>query len=106
MWEVPRLKFCLSTGRSLSVKRVYLRDRAKRPQRMSIHQTLWFFLTPCLLLHQPLAINTPANTEEKCNDSEPADIQMEYSSDQLYTPRIGALKKNDVFEIRCVGFVP
>jgi hypothetical protein len=75
----------------------------KRPPRMSIHQSLWYLLTPCL--HQPLAINTPANTEVKCNDTEPADIQMKYSSDQLYTPKIGTLKKCHVRTQVSIGFV-
>jgi hypothetical protein len=42
-------------------------------------------------------VKTPDNTEEDCDDPEPVDegdIQMEYSSDQLYDPSIGAVTKN------------
>jgi hypothetical protein len=41
-------------------------------------------------------MKTPDNTQEDPDDSEPADeedIQMEYYSDQLYNPNIGAVTK-------------
>ena len=85
---------------------------------MSIHQPLWYLPTPCLLPHQLITICTPAITEEKHDDTEPADgdtqmkhddtepadgdTQMKYSSDQLYTSKIGALTKNDMYELRSV----
>ena len=43
------------------------------------------------------AIRTPKNTEEDSDDSEPADkgdIQIEYSSEQLYSLTRGAITKN------------
>jgi hypothetical protein len=42
-------------------------------------------------------VKTPKNTAEDPDDPEPADegdIQMEYSSDWLYRPNIGAVIKN------------
>jgi hypothetical protein len=39
----------------------------------------------------------PDNTEQETDDPEPADegdIQMQYSSDKLYSPSIGAVTKN------------
>jgi hypothetical protein len=42
-------------------------------------------------------MKTPENTEEDPNGLEPAhegNIQMEYSSDWLYGPSVGALTKN------------
>ena len=41
-------------------------------------------------------MKTPENTQEDPDDPEPADgdIQMEYSSDQSYSPSIGAVTKN------------
>jgi hypothetical protein len=62
----------------------------KRPPGASIHQPLWYLLTLWLLLHQPLAMRTPENTEENHDNTEPADegnTQMEYSSDYLYKLR-------------------
>jgi hypothetical protein len=41
-------------------------------------------------------VRTPENTEEDLGDPEPAaggDTQMQYSSDKLYSPSIGAVTK-------------
>jgi hypothetical protein len=49
------------------------------------------------------AMKTPENTEEDLDDLKPAnegDIEMEYSSDQLYSPSIGAVTNNYLYERR------
>ena len=51
--------------------------------------------SPALLTSS--AVRTPENTDEGSVDAEPADegdVQMEYLSDQLYSPSIGALASN------------
>lgn len=61
-----------------------------------------FVVSPDALSHIPSnssAVKTPENTEADPDQSEPADegdIQMEFSSDWLYRPSIGA-----VTEITC-----
>ena len=50
---------------------------------MSVHQLLWYRLTPPLLLHRCLQLWRLQNTEDDVSDPEPADeahIQMEYLS--------------------------
>ena len=74
-----------------------LRDKFKKASK--IVQTPSVVVCPDPLSPTPStssAMRTPENTEEDPDDLKPADegdIQMEYSSDQLYSPSIGAVTK-------------
>jgi hypothetical protein len=73
----------------------------KRPPRVSVHELLWYLLTSCLLLHQLLQVRRLQKTKEDPDDPEAADegdIQMEYSSDYLYSPSIGTGTKKNTFK--------
>jgi hypothetical protein len=57
---------------------------------VSVHQTLYF--PPA-----SSALNTPENTVDDTDECEAADegeIPVDYYSDQLYSPSIGAVTKN------------
>ena len=72
------------------------RDMFKKASK-SVCQPFWYLLTP--LSPNSInfsAMNIPENKDEDPNDPEPADekvIQMEYSSDALYSPSIEAVTK-------------
>jgi len=73
---------------------------SKELPAVSVHQTLWYLLTTCSLVHQLLQLFFGGGGE----DPEPADgdVQTEYSSDQLYSPSIGAVTKYYHQELRSV----
>lgn len=53
-------------------------DIFKQPPRMSVHQLLWYFLTPLSPTPPTSAVKSPENTEENPDYPEPAtgeDIQ-------------------------------
>jgi len=55
------------------VKQADRRDMFKRPPKVSVHQPLWYLLTPCLLLPSTSsAMKMPENTEEEADDPESA----------------------------------
>jgi len=63
---------------------------SERPPGVSVHQTLYFTPTSS-------ALKTPENTEDDTDEHEAADegeIPVEYYSNQLYRPSIGAVTKN------------
>jgi len=73
-----------------------LRDKFKKASK--IVQTSSVVVCPDPLSSAPStssAMRTPENTEEDPDDLKPADgdIQIEYSSDQFYSPSIGAVTK-------------
>ena len=62
---------------------------SKRPPHVSLHQSLWYLLTPFVLLQQLLHLRRLQKTGEYPHEPKPADegeIHMEYSSDKLYSP--------------------
>jgi hypothetical protein len=71
--------------RSSSMKQAHLRDMFKKTPRASVHQLLWYLLTPCLLTPSTYsAMKTTENTDCEPDGSKPAaegDIQLEYFSD-------------------------
>jgi len=63
---------------------------SERPPEVSVHQALYFTPTSS-------ALKTRENTEDETDEHEAADvgkISVEYYSDQLYLPSIGAVTKN------------
>jgi hypothetical protein len=47
-------------------------------------------------------MKTPENTEGHPEAADEGDIQVEYYSDQLHSPSIGAVTKNYLYELRSV----
>jgi hypothetical protein len=74
---LPEASFITETGRSQEPVQ-------KRLWTLSLHQLLWYLLTPSPTPSTSSAMKTPENTEEDPNDTEPiveGHIQVEYSSD-------------------------
>jgi hypothetical protein len=91
---VPRVAFYKKV---LSMKLADLRDKFKKASKTV--QTSFVVVCPNPLSPTPSissAMRTPENTEEDPDDLKSADegdIQIDYSSDQLYSSCIGAVTK-------------
>jgi len=77
--------------KALPMKWAHLSDMfKKRPPGVSVHQTLYFTPTSSALKTQE---NTVDDTDE-CEAADEGDIPVEYYSDQLYSPSLGAGTKS------------
>jgi hypothetical protein len=76
---------------------VYLRDMFKKASMSFCTSNVVVFPIPLSHIPPTSLSMTPEKTEEVPDDPEPADeadFQIEYSSDYLYSPSIGAVSRN------------
>jgi hypothetical protein len=64
--SIPKTKSsAVYQRKASSMKQADLRNMFRKASRVSAHQTMWYLLTPCLLLHQILQLRRLHKTQKR-----------------------------------------